>query len=259
MGEPKKQENQDVNPEQASIKDQEVTEDNLPDIKFNSDGSEKTSDEMDADVEQKLKDAGFSLEDISKQIKESGEITTELIDQIKEKVDPQYIDAHLARLKAEAELAKKTQQEQRREQEAKTKEMNDYIYSKVDGQSNFNSLAGVLKNNLSESELSTINKLLASGDKGQIDIAMQTAINKYNTIKGKGDLMQGDAGTERQEKFEPLSKEQFRKIIQTEKYQTDPAYQRQIDKQRLETRKRDEQTFMPGQYFAQRHGQRYAI
>src|SRR6056297_1844859 len=126
--------------EQAGIKDQKSTEETLPDIQFNSDGSEKTSDEMNQDVEQKLKDAGFSLEDISKQIQESGEITTELIDQIKEKVDPQYIDAHLARLKAEAELAKRTQQEQKQEQEAKVKKMNDYIYGKVDGQSNFDTL-----------------------------------------------------------------------------------------------------------------------
>src|SRR6056297_214165 len=126
--------------EQAGIKDQKSTEETLPDIQFNSDGSEKTSDEMNQDVEQKLKDAGFSLEDISKQIQESGEITTELIDQIKEKVDPQYIDAH---------LAKRTQQEQKQEQEAKVKKMNDYIYGKVDGQSNFDTMAGVLKDNLS--------------------------------------------------------------------------------------------------------------
>ena len=60
-----------------------------------------------------------------------------------------------------------------------------------------------------------------------------------------------------EEKF--LTKAQYYKILGTDKYKTDPAYAKQIDDQRLASRRLDASRTMPGQYFNVHNGELYNL
>lgn len=233
---------------------------NLPDITLNVPAVQNaepqpnlggTSDKLNADVDAKLKDAGFNLADIEKQIKADGKISDELVAKIKEKVDPLYVDAHLARIKAELELAQikaKDAEIQSKAEEQKVQEMNKYIFDAVKGEDNFKLMAGYLKQNLPADEINALNELLQSGDKAKVTLALSQAVTKYNTLRGRGKLMEGDT-TLQAPTIEPMSKDEYQKLVGTEKYLTDASYRKSIDERRLRTLNADKAKFPPGMYW----------
>ena len=250
--------------EKASItsSDEEtVDKQDLPDIELEKieqeQPAETTQEQEQPDpnivLEKTLEDAGFDVQTLVKEIEEAGSITPEIVTKLKEKIDPDVIDTHLARLQAEAKAAMQEAQIKAAEDEKKVTEMNDYIYNQVGGEDKFKTMASVLKDNMKPEELQAINDLLASGSKEQVNIAMQAAVNNYNTIKGKGNLMNGDTNTSTNS-IQPLSKVEFIKIMSTEKYKTDPDYARQMDQRRLSTLRKEQQTKLPGQYFKRQNG-----
>lgn len=236
--------------------DKGETPQDLPDITLDGETpvlGESSPEQMNKEVDKTLKEAGFNLEDIQKEITEKGEISDDLVARIKESVDPKYVDAHLGRLRAELELQKLRAEPDTTADAEATKlvqDMNTYIFDKVKGEKNFNSMSGYLRDNLPEAELVAINELLQSGDKTKVDMALTTAVQKYNTLKGRGKLMSGDQETPAE--FTPMSKNKYWEIIKTEKYRTDRVYQKSVDAQRIKTKALDKQKYPPGMYF--KHG-----
>lgn len=214
-------------------------------------------------VDQKLKEAGFDVEDISKKIAENnGEIPDDIIKAAKEKLDPDLVDAHVARLKSEFKLAQIEASDKYKEfqdQSKKIQDMNKYIYDAVGGEDKFKSLAGTLRDNLDKDTLESVNAKLLSGNKTLVNEALKTAVAAYKKAKGYGGKrMEGDANAP-DEKQMTITKEDYRAIMKTEKYKTDPVYRNKIDDARLKTRQRDQKQYLPGTYYANGPNGRYEI
>lgn len=214
-------------------------------------------------VDQKLKDAGFDVEDISKKIAENnGEIPDDIIKAAKEKLDPDLVDAHVARLKSEFKLAQieaSDKYKEFQEQSQKIQDMNKYIYDAVGGEDKFKSLAGTLRDTLDKDTLESVNAKLLSGNKTLVNEALKTAVAEYKKAKGYGGKrMEGDANAP-SEKQLVITKEDYRAIMKTEKYKTDPLYRDKIDNARLKTRQRDQKQYLPGTYYANGPNGRYEI
>jgi len=160
---------------------------------------------------------------------------------------------------AEKTIADMAAADAARQAEQATVKMNQYIFEQVKGEQNFRAMSSILKDNLKPDELAALNTLLGSGNKAQVDIALNTAVQKYNAIKGKGVLMQGDSQGAAQEPFTPLTKDEFYMIMRTEKYKTDPLYHKLIDARRLRTKQLDKKKYMPGEYWGQGQNGRYAL
>lgn len=214
--------------------------------------------DLNKQVQDKLVEAGFDYDAVIKEVTDAGEITPELVAKLKDKINPEFIDAHLGRIKSEIELNKVIAAKEIEKQNRKTAEMNSYIYDQVGGEDNFKRIAGYLNDNLSKEEVDTLNALLGSGNKSQVNIAMKTAVDKYNAFKGSGQLMQGDTSST-ENSFQRIEKEEFFQIMTTEKYKTDKTYAREIDARRLKTKKMDAGTTMPGQYWKGSRGNFSAI
>ena len=214
--------------------------------------------DLNKQVQDEIEQAGFDYDAIVKEVTDKGEITPELVTKLKEKINPEFIDAHLGRIKAEIELSKIAAAKEIEEQNRKVAEMNSYIYEQVGGEENFKRIAGYLNENLPKEEIDTLNSLLSSGDRSQVNIAMKAAVDKYNAFKGKGALMQGDTSNT-STGFQRLEKDECFYIMTTEKYKTDRAYAKEIDARRLKTKKMDEDTFLPGQYWKGTRGNFRAI
>lgn len=222
------------------------TEGNLPDITLDIPKADTkgTPADLNTQVDDKLKEAGFNLAELETKIKKDGKISDELVAKIKEKVDPAFVDAHLGRIKAELELA----QIKAQESEAKVQEMNKYIFESVKGEANFKAMAQYLKANIPAEEINALNELLGSGDKAKVNLALQQAVTKYNTLKGRGKLMEGDTNLQAPT-IEPMSKDEYQKICSSEKYKEDATYRKQVDARRLRTLTDDKQKFPPGMYW----------
>ena len=244
---------------------------NLPDIELNQDTTNQTTDTTDqtADqtsdtqtgeqsdpdkvLEKTLEDAGFDVNLLIKEVQENEGVTPELVSRLKEKIDPDVIDSHLARIKAEAQAQSQEAQIKAEQEQKNVQEMNTYIYDQVGGEEKFTAMAEVLKDNIPAEKLKAINELLASGSKEQVNIAMKAAVDQYNTIKGKGNLMQGDTNTSTPG-IQPMGRDEYRTATSSDKYKTDPDYAKQVDSRRLATIKKEKQTTLPGQYFKRMNG-----
>ncbi len=216
----------------------------LPDITLN-DG--------DKAVVKTLEEAGYDMDSIKKRIETDKGISDEFVAELKTKIDPVFVDVHVARIKAELELEQMKASSAGLEIEKKNKailEMNDHIYKSVGSEANFQALSKVLKANLSEDAVATLNAKLASGNKLLVDEALKEAVKQYNYIKGKGgNLMEGDVGGATGNAEDHITKEEYRAIMRTEKYKTDPVYQQKIDAARLKTRAEDAAKYGMGSYF----------
>jgi len=238
-----------------------------PDTETKEEGTEEVSDpedstEQNKSVDTRLKEAGFDLDKIAKEFQDTGDISAEMIADIKTKIDPDLVDAHLQRIRVEFELAKyKAKSKGDEEATKKVVAMNDYIYNSVGGEDNFNVMAKLLHSKASKEEQESINAKLASGNKVLVAEGMKVAVEAYNKIKGMGGkLMSGDAGTVQTEEAMPrVTKEDFRAIMKSEKYKTDKAYRIKMDTARMATAKADKASYRPGQYFGFTNGQRYEL
>jgi hypothetical protein len=239
---------------------------NLEDEEDDKQGDDKGESEGTPEnkaVDQKLKEAGFDVDEIAKKIADNnGEIPEDVIKAAKEKFNPDLVDAHVARLKSEFKLAQIEASEKYKEfqeQAKKTQEMNDYIYKSVGGEDKFKSLATTLRGSLDKESLESINAKLLSGNKTLVNEALKTAVSEYKKLKGiGGKLMEGDANTPAQKELR-ITKEEYRAIMKTEKYKTDPLYQRKIDEARLKTRQADQKRYGPGMYYGMNQNGRYEL
>jgi len=203
-------------------------------------------------VSKTLDEAGYNEETLTARLTKDGGISDEFITELKTKVDPAFVDAHVGRLRAELELAKVKESgriDEVRAKEKATKDMNDHIFNVVGGKDKFDILGKTLKAELPADDLAVINAKLASGNKTIVDEGMELAVKKYNNIRGMGGkLMEGDAG-QGTEAEEHVTKEEYRALIRTEKYKTDPKYARKVDADRLKTRAGDAAKHGHGSYY----------
>lgn len=234
----------------------EPTKAHLPDSTLDAvpEGGQGVSDTIDlnADFDTKLKEAGFDLDELKKEIQESGSITDALVSKVKEKLPPEYVDEHLGRLRSELKKEIQTHKD-KVDLEAKTRnkateDMNDYIYSQTEGEGEFKKMSEYLQANIKQEEIDVLNELLQSGDKDKVNMALDVAKQKYNSLRGRGGLMQGDNNTPAPE-FKELTKQEYQQIITTERYRDDRAYQLEIDNRRLKTKTLDQKRYPPGEYF----------
>ena len=233
------------------------------DIKLDLGDEPVTENTDNKSVDKQLRDAGFDVETISKRIVENnGEIPEDIIKEAKEKFDPDLVDAHVARLKSEFKLAQIESSQAYKdyqEQSKKIQEMNTYIYDAVGGEDKFKSLASTLRDNLDKDTLESVNAKLLSGNKTLVNEALKTAVAEYKKAKGYGgERMEGDANAP-SDKPMVITKEDYRAIMRTEKYKTDPVYRNKIDDARLKTRQADQKRFLPGTYFASGPNGRYEL
>lgn len=262
------QDTKDALKEQGGITDTEEnsTEDNtesaqegLPNIELSSDKTKETSDqnsEEDSDlnkaVSKTLEEAGYNEKDLIERLSKDGGISDTFVEELKQKIDPVLVDAHVGRLRAELELAKVKESgklDAAKAKEQEIKDMNNYIFDSVGGKDKFQVLGKTLKGELSQSELDIINTKLLSGNKDVVKEGLETAIKKYNNIRGMGGkLMSGDAGNSTDPEVH-ITKEEYMQLMRTEKYKTDPKYAAKIDADRLKTRKNDSERYGHGMYY----------
>ena len=256
----------------------------MPDINFDDQNAENNKGEVDPDaskpagvdnktgeqdsdlnitLSKNLHDAGYSDEALAERITKDKGISDEFVTELKGKLDPDFVDAHVGRIRAELELKeiKATQDtaEAQKKNDALLK-MNDYIFSTVGGKDNFEAMGKVLKNNISAEDLTALNVKLASGNVQIVNEAMKDAVSTYKKIRGMGGkLMEGDAGNST-DPVEHITKEEYRAIMRTDKYKTDRKYQTKIDADRLKTRTADAARYGKGQYFGYHPSKgRYAL
>jgi hypothetical protein len=121
--------------------------------------------------------------------------------------------------------------------------MNDYIFGKLaggdveQGKAKLKELSDWAQKNLDGRQLKLINKKLASGDQDLVDEALEQAVGAWK--KGqRTPMMTGDpaaVAANAAPEFKPLSRDEFKKIMSSEKYQTDLEYQEKIDARRRKT------------------------
>ena len=223
---------------------------------------DESTPDQNKEVDAKLKESGFDVDALAKELAETGTITADKIAELKTKMNPDVVDAHLARLSSELELAKlKGQTTANDEATAKIVEMNTYIYDSVGGEENFTAMATVLKAKATPEEQASIDAKLQSGNKLLVAEGMKAAVAIYNKVKGMGgNLMSGDAGNAGTEDALPhVTKEDFRGIVASDKYKTDKVYADKMDKARMATAKADKTNYGPGHYYGYRNGSRYEL
>lgn len=218
----------------------------------NEPDKEPEDDTKKTELSKTLVGAGYTDEDITKRITEDGGVSDEFLEELKDKVDPDFLESHVGRIKAEFELAKfKAELDPAtvKAKEEATQKMNEYIFKTVGGEDKFSIMGKALKDNVSTEDLAAINAKLASGNITVVREGLELAVKKYNNIRGMGGkLMEGDAGF-MGEQPEHITKEEYRALMKTDKYKTDPKYAQKIDKERLRTRSDDSSKYGHGQYF----------
>jgi len=246
------------------------TEDNLPDIEIrdpnidpaqgdpdgtpdDGDGGVRTAGEGDSELNGKvsktLTEAGYTEEALTERLTADGGISDEFIQELKEKIDPDFVDAHVGRLRAEFELQTIKASDEFIAKNEATQKMNDFIYDTVGGKDNFSAMGKFLKERLDDSELGALNAKLSSGNEAVVKEGLEAAVKKYNNIRGMGGkLMEGDAGNP-VEAPTHITKQEYSALMRTDKYKTDPLYARKVDQDRLKTRAADKERYGNGVYF----------
>jgi len=238
--------------DQNDAENKGTTDDSDPKGDGASGDNKEDDSELNQGVTKTLEGAGYTEKILTDRLTKDGGISDEFIAELKEKIDPEYVDAHVGRLRAEMELAKVTETGKLDAAQKKMEQiqgMNKRIFDSVGGEDNFKVLGKALKDNLPENELTALNVKLASGNNDIVDEAMKFAVKKYNDIRGMGGkLMEGDAG-QGTEPAVHITKEEYRMYMRTDKYKTDPKYRQKIDDDRLATRTADSKQYGAGQYY----------
>jgi hypothetical protein len=197
------------------------------------------------DVDTTLKKAGFDPEAIGKEFGENdGKLTSETEKALRDKFGDTAVDNHLKDMADEWATTKPERDKAVAEAKANVDQMNTYIYETLangdadKGKENLQTLSKWCQDNMPKDELAAINTLLRSGDKTVVRQGLTQAVSAWRKGTEKP-MMSGDALPTNQEKaaqkLEPLSKDQYIKIVGTEKYNTDSEYAAKIDQRRRAT------------------------
>lgn len=248
--------------EQTDLPDVNLKLDEVKDGDDNSSGSnDDTSAGADSDADSALsdldkqtsstlKDAGYNEEDLLERIKTDGGITDELVSELKQKINPDVVDAHVGRLRAEIELAKIKADNNYEEKQQAVQDMNKYIYDAVGGEKNFQTIAKLLVQEVPAKEVSRLDAKIQSGNKALVNEGLREMDAMYKKVRGMGGkLIQGGSNVETQQKVTHITKEEYRALMRTEKYKTDRAYADKVDADRLTTRQADEKRYGKGSYY----------
>lgn len=227
----------------------------------NMDDVQKPSQE---EVDKALAEAGFSNEDLGQELADNGgKLTPETVAALKEKFDPTAVDNAVSDM--ESQWADKSP-EVTAEAEAKIKAtntkieaMNDHIYGSLaggdveKGKKHLETLSAWAKENVAKDTLDLINAKLASGNKALVDEGLKQAVGLWK--KGQvRPMMSGDpaaaAAVKKEDTFQPISRDQFKALMATEKYQTDPEYAASVDARRRKSM--EGEGYMTPEYSASR-------
>lgn len=147
------------------------------------------------------------------------------------------------------------------EAKPKADDMNTYIYETLAqgdaaaGKAHFNTLATWCAANMDKGELATINYLLKSDNKDVVRQGLTQAVTAWRKAQ-KQPMMTGDAiptnMPQEQPTFEPLQRDEFIQIQMTDKYNSDPAYAKEVDDRRRKTIDMHGKGFVSPEYSASR-------
>jgi len=241
----------DVDPEK--VHDSKSTDDKTDNKATDDDSELKTLDDQ-------LTAAGYDLNDITKQMQENGTLSDELIADMKTKFDPAVVDTQLENIKLKIEANKNTQQTEYDTAQKAVTDMNTYIFDSVGGEEAFTKMSKVLSSKLSKTDLALIDAQLKSGNKLLVNEGMKAAVKAYNNSRGMGGkLMSGEPNNQSVETVPRITKDDFRAIMKSEKYKTDPVYAAKMDAARMATKDSDRKSYGPGQYYGHNQNGRYEL
>lgn len=191
-------------------------------------------------INAELAKVGFTQEDLGQELGDNdGKLTDATREKLIKHFGEEAVTAAITDLEKQYAEAKPKAV---KEAADKVQKMNEYIMGKLaggdleKGQANFKELSAWAQKNLDARQLKLINKKLASGDQDLVDEALEQAVGAWK--KGRRPtMMTGDAAADSKPvpEFKPLSKDEFIKIMGTEKYQSDLEYAAQIDARRRKT------------------------
>jgi len=203
----------------------------------NMDELKKMSEEQ---INAELEKVGYTTRDLGEELgKNDGKLSKETVDKLKSHFGEAALDA-VADLEKQYAEAKPAAVKKAAD---KVAEMNDYITGKLaggdveKGKANLAELSAWARKNMDERQLKLINKKLASGDRDLVDEALEQAVGAWKKGQRKP-MMTGDsaaAAASATPEFKPLSRDEFKKIMASEKYQTDLEYAASIDARRRKT------------------------
>ena len=203
----------------------------------NMDELRKMSEEQ---INAELEKVGYTTQALGEELgKNDGKLSKETVDKLKSHFGEPVLDA-VADLEKQYAEAKPAAVKKAAD---KVAEMNDYITGKLaggdveKGKANLAELSAWARKNMDERQLKLINKKLASGDRDLVDEALEQAVGAWKKGQRKP-MMTGDpaaAAASATPEFKPLSRDEFKKIMASEKYQTDPEYAASIDARRRKT------------------------
>lgn len=244
-----------------------LNETTTPDIDYKPQDEPKTTESaitthpnvFDAFVTKKLEAGGFNIADVQARMLKDGGISPEFATELKAKIDPDLVDTYITGL-AEAASKTKVTASETAEKNAAQKLINDFIYDSVGGKDKFETLAATLKSKIPQNEIDIINAKLASPNKALVAEGVKEAVDKYKQLTGRVNTrMEGNPSVPTGTPAQFMTKAQYHKIMTSEKYKTDPVYAKQIDEQRLASRKLDSTRTLPGQYYGVHEGELYTL
>ena len=218
---------------------------------------------FDAFIDKKITAGGFKVDDVKARIIKDGGVTPEFAAELKKSIDPDLVDTYIEGLAAAKKAAPTVDPNiaaEAAQKAATVKKFNDYIYDSVGGKEKFAVLSSTLKAGLPQEAVDVLNAKLSSQNEALVSEGMKEAVNHYKKLTGRiNNRMEGTptGPNVNEEKF--MTKAQYYKILGTDKYKTDPAYAKQIDDQRLASRRLDASRTMPGQYFNVHNGELYNL
>ena len=198
------------------------------------------------EVAKLLESAGTSNEALGQELVDNdGKISDETIAKLKEHFDPAAVDASVKDMESGFAAEKAKIDTDIKAKDDATTKMNDFIYKSLDhggdieqGKKNLATLSEWAAKNMDAAELAAVNAKLSSGNEIVVKEGLQTAVDLWKKGQEKP-MMTGDSAAVNTEKLvpkvEPLSKDQYIKIMASKKYQEDPEYADQIDSRRRKT------------------------
>jgi hypothetical protein len=193
------------------------------------------------EINAELAKVGYTQEDLGRELGENdGKLTDDTIAKLNKHFGEEAVKEAVADLEKQFAEAKPAAVQKAAD---KVQKMNEYIMGKLaggdkeKGKENFKELSAWAQKNLDERQLKLINKKLASGDQDLVDEALEQAVGAWKKGQRKP-MMTGDsaaAAANAAPEFKPLSRDEFKNIMKTEKYQTDLEYQAQVDARRRKT------------------------
>ncbi len=191
-----------------------------------------------------LKKAGFSEQDIADEYAKNRKLSDETVAKLKEHFPEDVVDKSIADMKERFESALTDHDADVAKKNAAIDKDNELIFGTLaggdveKGKEHFKTLSTWARANLDEKQIALINKKLASGDQDLIIDGLTQAVTAWKKGQRKsmmtGDSLATNNGTVVPE-FKPLSRDEFKQIMATDKYNTDLEYQASIDARRRKT------------------------